>query len=102
VSEELTQESLRELLDYDAATGSNGGQARAPSHQTLALGNDLRHCLGGLIPCQLPAARKAKRKRGCEPPLPSGRASDFDPSGSVASIAVKAFQAAVIRPFRWP
>ena len=29
-----------------------------------ALGDDLRHCLGGLILCQLPAARKAKRQRG--------------------------------------
>ena len=29
-----------------------------------ALGNDLRHCLGGLVPCQLPAARKAERERG--------------------------------------
>ena len=29
-----------------------------------ALGDDLRHGLGGLILCQLPAARKANRERG--------------------------------------
>jgi hypothetical protein len=29
-----------------------------------ALGDDLRHGLGGVILCQLPAARKAKRERG--------------------------------------
>jgi hypothetical protein len=28
-----------------------------------ALGDDLRHCLGGLKPCQLTAAGKAKRER---------------------------------------
>jgi hypothetical protein len=31
---------------------------------TRALGDDLRHGLGGVILCQLPAARKEKRERG--------------------------------------
>jgi hypothetical protein len=38
-----------------------------------ALCDDLRHGFGCLIPCQLPAARKAKRERGYDFARISGR-----------------------------